>query len=77
MQTPPDPSDEALAQARRMFCAVLAPWASDLLRLRRSGLDRPGFRRCAGAALGPGRARPAAARESFVIPVDRGRRRAA
>jgi hypothetical protein len=53
MQTPATPGPEALEHARRMFRAVLAPWASDLLELRRRGLDRPSFRRAVGPALRP------------------------
>lgn len=33
-----------LRDVRRMFHAVLAPWASDLLELRRRRLDVPGAR---------------------------------
>jgi hypothetical protein len=46
------PSD-AVAEAQRMFRAVLAPWVSDLLELRRRGLDRPGFRRAHHPTLRP------------------------
>lgn len=40
-------------QARRMFRAVLAPWASDLMTLRRRGLDRPSRRYALGLVLRP------------------------
>lgn len=46
-------SFEAVAEARRKFCAVLAPWASELLELRRRGLDRPSFRLNHGQGLRP------------------------
>lgn len=32
------------ATARQLFQRVLGSWASDLLELRRRGLDRPGYR---------------------------------
>lgn len=57
-------------QARRMFRAVLAPWAMDLLELRRRGLDRPGRRYSCGLVLRPGSDGPAA-------PAERPVRRAA
>lgn len=38
------PRPLTLNQARRMFRGVLASWASDLLELRRRGLDVPGSR---------------------------------
>lgn len=43
-------------QARRMFRAVLAPWAMDMLSLRRRGLDRPSRRYQCGLVLRPGAA---------------------
>ena len=42
--------DSAVADAQRMFRRVLAPWASDLLELRRTGLARPTA--CPGTAAG-------------------------
>lgn len=39
------PASEALDTARAMYRRVLASWASDLLELRRRGLDTPGPRR--------------------------------
>lgn len=43
-------SDETMALAREKFHRVLGSWASDLLELRRLGLDRPGFRPLATAS---------------------------
>jgi len=37
-----------LEEARGLFQRVLACWASDMLRLRREGLDRPSVRRGSG-----------------------------
>lgn len=45
MDAPQAQATDSAEHARRMFRAVLAPWAADLLELRRRGLDRPGFRR--------------------------------
>lgn len=42
-ESPIDP-DDAVAAAHAMFNRVLAPWAMDLLALRKRGLDRPGSR---------------------------------
>lgn len=39
--------------ARQMFRAVLAPWAGELMALRRRGLDRPGRRYAKGLVLRP------------------------
>jgi hypothetical protein len=35
-----------------MFGRVLSAWASDLLKLRRQGMDRPGYRRGTWAIAG-------------------------
>lgn len=40
-----EPISLSPAQASQMYQRFLAAWASDLLRLRRHGLDRPGVRR--------------------------------
>ncbi|HYE62244.1 MAG TPA: hypothetical protein VD997_09625 [Phycisphaerales bacterium] len=44
MPAPIPPASAIEVQARVMFTRVLAGWASDLLRLRREGLDLPGHR---------------------------------
>ncbi len=38
------PRPLTLAEVRRMYRGVLASWASDLMELRRRGLDVPGAR---------------------------------
>jgi hypothetical protein len=53
MQTEHAQSCAAEQQAKRMFRAVLAPWAMDLMALRRRGLDRPGRRYACGLVLRP------------------------
>jgi hypothetical protein len=44
MSSSTDASISIEVQTRAMFTRVLAAWASDLLRLRRLGLDVPGDR---------------------------------
>ncbi len=71
---------EAIAEARRMFRAVLAPWASDLLELRRRGLDHPCFRRTLRPVLrapGAGTCGPSGAGETLALPAPAPRARAA
>jgi len=41
-------AEAALARARAMYRAVLSGWASDALRLRARGLDRPSGRSVSG-----------------------------
>ena len=53
MQTQTTKSCAQVEQARQMFRAVLAPWASDMLALRRRGLDRPCRRYAKGLVLRP------------------------
>ncbi|MBK7404713.1 MAG: hypothetical protein IPJ41_08775 [Phycisphaerales bacterium] len=48
-------------QAERMYRAVLAPWAMDLLSLRHRGLDRPSRRYANGLVLRPAQSAPPAA----------------
>jgi len=38
-------------EARRLYQRTLGSWASDLLRLRAKGLDRPGYRRAVGGRI--------------------------
>lgn len=40
--------------AARMFRRVLAPWAMDIMRLRRAGLDRPTARKARRLLAVPG-----------------------
>ncbi len=54
------PTHPALAESQRLFQRVLASWASDLIMLRRSGLDQPGPRAGIWAAELGDRARRAA-----------------
>lgn len=37
-------ADSARREAERMYTRVLMAWAQDYLQLRRSGLERPGWR---------------------------------
>lgn len=54
-----DRSERAAGTARRMFRAVIAGWAQDLLGLRARGLMRPGRRRARRLLGRPGAERAA------------------
>ena len=58
--TQPQTSPGLLArdEAQRMYRRVLGAWASDCLRLRRAGLDRPCRRPGALSGIGWGAAEP-------------------
>lgn len=59
-------------QAQRMFRAVLAPWASDLMALRQRGLDLPGRRYAVGLVL-----RPASTDHNHSFPTTHAHNKAA
>lgn len=59
MVTAESSSERAARDARRMFRAVIAGWAQDLLGLRARGLARPGKRRARRLLAKPGAARAA------------------
>ena len=59
MVTAESSSERAARQARRMFRAVIAGWAQDLLALRGRGLSRPGKRRARRLLAMPGTGRAA------------------
>ena len=54
--------DLAQQEARRMYRRVLGAWASDCLRLRSAGLDRPSRREGAPSGIGWGVSRVSAER---------------
>lgn len=68
METGKDSPAAAVEQAQLMYRAVLAPWAMDLMSLRRRGLDRPGRRYAHGLVL-----RPASPPGAGVVGVERRR----
>ncbi len=72
MQTRIAQSCAEVEQARRMFRAVLAPWASDLMALRQRGLDLPGRRYSVGLVL-----RPASTANTHSFPTTHARNKAA
>lgn len=41
------------SHVRRMFARVMSQWAMDSLELRRSGLNRPGYRTGTDQPIGP------------------------
>ena len=54
MKAPDTRPNQAVEIAKRMYCAVLTPWASDMIDLRSRGLDRPSRRSATGLApIGP------------------------
>ena len=75
MQTADNQSCAAVEDARQMFRAVLAPWASDLMALRARGLDRPCRRYALGLVLRPTSPESALAITRGATPMD-GRRAA-
>lgn len=47
-------AESAGREAEHMYNRVLMAWAQDYLRLRRAGLERPGWRVCADESVAHG-----------------------